>query len=171
MGILRYEDELVTYEKLGVENHVCNLISELCNRSEAQQRFRLGKGVSFESHTNSFEAGARDDPSQPPRPDRFCIHHKLDGSSDQKCLLGLQHNDILDQNCPNVALHTQGRSSKHQITAPDFLRQLNQQLDTDIDQHCTPLNKCGSYGAFFKITCAVYGYTVVGKGTTTHLWP
>lgn len=82
LGILHFEDELTTYEKLGVENHVRNIISELCNRSEAQQHFRLGKGVSFESHTNSFEAGARYDPSQRPRPDRFCIHHKLDGSSD-----------------------------------------------------------------------------------------
>lgn len=86
-------------------------------------------------------------------------------------MLGLQQNDILDENCPNVALHTRGRSNKHQITAPDFLLQLNQQLDTDIDQHCIPLNKCGLYGASFKTTCAVYGYTVVGKGTTTHLWP
>ncbi|KGO77164.1 hypothetical protein PITC_024060 [Penicillium italicum] len=436
LGILHSEDELATYEKLGVENHVRNIISELCNRPEAQQRFKLGKGVSFESHTNSFEAGARDDPSQRPRPDRFCIHHKLDGSSDvlmtveykpphkltvenlrvglrpmnfrdevaqresiptekasklqynaeqmvgavlvqeyhvmicegleysyvtiglalvllrvpleapdtllyflcepnmevqddlnyrqpttaiarilclalmscqsqvrdnawrkqtksklstwatsfalirsripevelqetpsgseytgsdyapsssplqsptprarvrvesgcapsqsikhhpdsgsdsdsseaspeprrkrnisqitssppqqssrsegsrrnpgdqsrqhkmqfctQSCLLGLQQNDILDEKCPNVALHTRGQSDKHQITALDFLRQLNQQLDTDIDQHCTPLNKRGSYGASFKITCAIYGYTVVGKGTTTHLWP
>ncbi|KAJ5355712.1 hypothetical protein N7517_010321 [Penicillium concentricum] len=75
-------NELVTYEKLGVENHVRNIISELCSRPEARQHFRLGKGVSFESHTNSFEAGPRDDPSQRPRPDRFCIHHKLDGSSD-----------------------------------------------------------------------------------------
>lgn len=82
LGILRYEDELATYEQLAVENHVRNLLSELCNRSEAQQHFRLGKGVSFETHTNSFEAGASNDPSQRLRPDRFCIHHKLDGSSD-----------------------------------------------------------------------------------------
>lgn len=70
LGILHSEDELATYEKLGVENHVRNIISELCNRSD-------GKGVSFESHTNSFEAGARDDPSQRPRPDWFRIQKSI----------------------------------------------------------------------------------------------
>ncbi|KAG2000794.1 hypothetical protein GB937_010827 [Aspergillus fischeri] len=29
---------------------------------------------------------------------------------------------------------------------------------------------CGSYGAPFKITCATFGYTIVGKGTTSKLW-
>lgn len=47
---------------------------------------------------------------------------------------------------------------------------LKQQLDEDVDHNCTPLGSCGSYGAPFKITCARYGYTVVGKGTTDLLW-
>jgi hypothetical protein len=29
---------------------------------------------------------------------------------------------------------------------------------------CTPLGGCGAYGAPFKLSCAVYGYTVIGKG-------
>jgi serine/threonine protein kinase len=29
---------------------------------------------------------------------------------------------------------------------------------------------CGASGAPFKITCSAYGYTVVGKGTTSRLW-
>jgi hypothetical protein len=29
---------------------------------------------------------------------------------------------------------------------------------------------CGSYGAPFKLTCTKYGYTVIGKGTTSSLW-
>jgi hypothetical protein len=33
-----------------------------------------------------------------------------------------------------------------------------------------PLGGCGSYGAPFKLTCTTYGYTVVGKGTTSKLW-
>ncbi|EDN06078.1 conserved hypothetical protein [Histoplasma mississippiense (nom. inval.)] len=44
------------------------------------------------------------------------------------------------------------------------------QLDRDLDHNCTPFGTCGSYGAPFKITCAAYGYTLVGKGTTSGLW-
>ncbi|KAL2372011.1 hypothetical protein RJ035_005769 [Blastomyces gilchristii] len=50
------------------------------------------------------------------------------------------------------------------------VRLLKQQLDHDLDHNCTPFGDCGSYGAPFKITCATYGYTVVGKGTTSWLW-
>ena len=42
-------------------------------------------------------------------------------------------------------------------------------MDEIIDR-CIPLGGCGSYGAPFKLTDAMYGYTVVGKGTTSRLW-
>ncbi|KAJ5355711.1 hypothetical protein N7517_010320 [Penicillium concentricum] len=131
---------------------------------EPRRKRNLSQATSSPPVPSSRSRGFRHNPGDQPQQHtrQFCT---------QRCLLGLQQNGILDKNCPDVALHTRGRSDKHPITAPDFLRQLNQQLDTDIDQHCTPLNKCGSYGASFKITCAAYGYTVVGKGTTTHLWP
>jgi hypothetical protein len=44
------------------------------------------------------------------------------------------------------------------------------QLDEDLDHDCTPIGSCGSYGAPFKVTCAAYGYTIVGKRTTSQLW-
>lgn len=47
---------------------------------------------------------------------------------------------------------------------------LKQQLNKDPDYGCTPMGGCGSYGAPFKITCSAYGYTMVGKGTTSRLW-
>jgi hypothetical protein len=47
---------------------------------------------------------------------------------------------------------------------------LKDQLDQDLDHNCTPFGDCGSYGAPFKITCAAYGYTLTGKGTTDKLW-
>jgi serine/threonine protein kinase len=47
---------------------------------------------------------------------------------------------------------------------------LKRQLDEDLDHNCTPFGNCGAYGAPFKITCAIYGYTIVGKGTTSRLW-
>lgn len=51
-----------------------------------------------------------------------------------------------------------------------MVKSLRRQLDKNIDQRCTPLGTCGAYGAPFKLTCAAYGYTVIGKGTTTALW-
>lgn len=46
---------------------------------------------------------------------------------------------------------------------------LKSQLDENIDR-CIPLGDCVSYGASFKLNCGKYGYTVIGKGTTSTLW-
>ncbi|KKK15428.1 hypothetical protein AOCH_007772 [Aspergillus ochraceoroseus] len=101
--------------------------------------------------------------SQPrPHNHRFCT---------QKCLLGLQRGDALDASCPNVELHRAGQQhTHHPIRAPELVHRIKQQLDANLDEYCTPMGGCGSYGAPFKVTCAAYGYTVVGKGTTTRLW-
>ncbi|KAJ5084786.1 hypothetical protein NUU61_009365 [Penicillium alfredii] len=88
----------------------------------------------------------------------------------QRCLLGLQSGGVLDNFCPNVMLHRQSIDDlQHPITSEDLVRLLKAQLDENIDR-CTPLGCCGAYGAPFKLTCAVYGYTVIGKGTTSELW-
>jgi hypothetical protein len=58
---------------------------------------------------------------------------------------------------------------QHPITSDDLVRLLKAQLDENIDR-CTPLAGCGAYGAPFKLTCITYGYTVIGKGTTSALW-
>ncbi|KAJ6123323.1 hypothetical protein N7512_005788 [Penicillium capsulatum] len=87
----------------------------------------------------------------------------------QRCLLGLQTGE-LDDSCPNVEIHRRGQNdSTHPIDAEALVRLLNAQLDENIDR-CTPLGSYGAYGALFKLTCATYGYTVVGKGTTSRLW-
>ncbi|PWY87473.1 hypothetical protein BO70DRAFT_360089 [Aspergillus heteromorphus CBS 117.55] len=89
----------------------------------------------------------------------------------QKCLLGLQRDDILDPQCPNVKLHRVAlKTDRHPIRAAELVTLIKQQLDKNLDEYCTPLGQCGSYGAPFKVTCAAYGYTVVGKGTTSRLW-
>ncbi|PWY70875.1 hypothetical protein BO94DRAFT_560537 [Aspergillus sclerotioniger CBS 115572] len=89
----------------------------------------------------------------------------------QKCLRTLQRGGQLDDNCPNVMLHRQGSNiNEHLINAATLIQQLKQQLDTDIDSNCTPLGGCGASGAPFKVTCAAYGYTMIGKGTTSRLW-
>ncbi|KAJ5143699.1 uncharacterized protein N7515_002486 [Penicillium bovifimosum] len=89
----------------------------------------------------------------------------------QQCLLGLQTGNALDELCPNVDHHRRDQTdpTQHPISAEDFILSLKNQLDEDIDR-CIPLGGCGSYGAPFKLTCTKYGYTVIGKGTTSGLW-
>lgn len=89
----------------------------------------------------------------------------------QRCLLGLQQGGALDPECPNRDLHMfGGREDRHPISAAALVKRLKAQLDQDLDHNCTPIGPCGSSGAPFKVTCATFGYTVVGKGTTSRLW-
>jgi len=89
----------------------------------------------------------------------------------QRCLRGLQTRRNLDELCPNVDHHRRGQDdpTQHPISAEDLITSLKGQLDENIDR-CIPLGACGSYGAPFKLTCTKYGYTVIGKGTTSGLW-
>ncbi|KAL4736691.1 hypothetical protein BDV11DRAFT_207429 [Aspergillus similis] len=88
----------------------------------------------------------------------------------QRCLLGLQTGGILDDCCPNVMLHRQSSNDRqHPITSESLVDLLKAQLDENIDQ-CIPVGSCGAYGAPFKLTCDIHGYTVIGKGTTSRLW-
>ncbi|OQD74458.1 hypothetical protein PENANT_c175G04444 [Penicillium antarcticum] len=89
----------------------------------------------------------------------------------QRCLLGLQTRKDLDELCPNVDHHRRGQTdpTQHPISAEDLIFSLKNQLDENIDR-CIPFGGCGSYGAPFKLTCMKYGYTVIGKGTTSGLW-
>ena len=94
---------------------------------------------------------------------RFCT---------QRCLLGLQRGGLLDDACPNVDHHKQGGDSgRHIIHSTTLVQLVKQQLDENLDCNCTPMGGCGASGAPFRLTCAAYGYTVVGKGTTSYRWP
>ncbi|KAJ5608657.1 hypothetical protein N7528_009224 [Penicillium herquei] len=88
----------------------------------------------------------------------------------QRCLLGLQSGGLLDDCCPNVMLHRRRKDDlQHPITSEILVRLLKAQLDENIAR-CIPLGGCGTYGAPFKLNCTTYGYTVIGKGTTSALW-
>ncbi|KAK9359724.1 hypothetical protein V1504DRAFT_469960 [Lipomyces starkeyi] len=76
----------------------------------------------------------------------------------QSCLIGLRNKGRLDI------------SDRHIIDDAALVRLIKQQLDKDLDNHCTPLGKVGIRGALFKLTLFSYGYTFVGKGTTDRLW-
>ncbi|KAL4801325.1 hypothetical protein ASPSYDRAFT_165259 [Aspergillus sydowii CBS 593.65] len=88
----------------------------------------------------------------------------------QRCLMGLQQGGALDPRCPNVEVHSSSHNDRHPINAEDLVKMVKAQLDEDLDHNCTPIGSCGSYGAPFKVTCAAYGYTIIGKGTTSRLW-
>ena len=97
-------------------------------------------------------------------------HSHDNGFCTQRCLLGLQQSGTLDARCPNVELHQSGgHGHRHPINVEELVQMVKQQLDENLDRDCTPMGGCGSYGAPFKVTCAAYGYTVVGKGTTSRL--
>ncbi|KAL3497104.1 hypothetical protein BJX62DRAFT_3184 [Aspergillus germanicus] len=49
-------------------------------------------------------------------------------------------------------------------------RMLKEQLDNDLDHNFTPIGLRGSFSAPFKVTSVTYGYTIVGKATTSRRW-
>lgn len=89
----------------------------------------------------------------------------------QRCLSGLQQCGILDPRCPNAKRHISGRhGDRHPIDAETLVQMIKEQLDRDLDHNFTPMGFQGGYSAPFKVTCAAYGYTVVGKATTSQRW-
>ena len=92
----------------------------------------------------------------------YCTH---------KCLRGLLQRDRLDPQCPNRALHPSTKGLRHTIDAATLRILLRNQLDTDMDHNCTPLDIQGARGALFKLTLASHGYTLVGKGTVRAFIP
>ncbi|KAJ5716193.1 hypothetical protein N7493_008104 [Penicillium malachiteum] len=78
------EQDLETYERFAVEDHVHDIVAELCKIPEAREEFRLGNGVRFDNHANALDKDDEDDTSlpstsRPSKPDQFCIH-RMDGN-------------------------------------------------------------------------------------------
>ena len=82
----------------------------------------------------------------------------------QRCLRGLQTGGVLDQDCPNFAMH-RGKDGRHAIDQHKFLHLMQKQLGKDLDTDSKNLYAQGSRGALFKVTLTSHGYTVAGKGT------
>ncbi|KAL2817138.1 hypothetical protein BJX63DRAFT_117403 [Aspergillus granulosus] len=89
----------------------------------------------------------------------------------QQCLLGLQKGGAIDPLCPNAERHTSGKhSNRHPIDAKTLVQTLKKQLGKTLDHDVTPMGLVSGYSAPFKITSTRYGYTIVGKATTSGLW-
>ncbi|KAJ5779256.1 hypothetical protein N7457_006976 [Penicillium paradoxum] len=80
------EQDLETYERIAVEDHVRDVISELCKIPAAREEFMLGDGIWFDNHVKALtetrdEADAINQSKiRCPRPDQFCIH-RVDGNT------------------------------------------------------------------------------------------
>lgn len=59
------EQDLDTYERLAVEDHVHDIVAELCKIPEAREEFRLGNGIWFDNHPNALDDDNEVDASQP----------------------------------------------------------------------------------------------------------
>ncbi|KAG5204527.1 Lipopolysaccharide kinase [Trichophyton interdigitale] len=128
-------------------------LSQLTASPPGQQRSRQ-----IENRGSQSQGSYREEPHV----ELFCT---------QKCLLGLKRGDNLDITCPNVERHRSvAGGDKHPITTEQLVGLIKQQLDTTLNRDCSPFGSSGSYGAPFKVTCRRYGYTVVGKGTTSYRW-
>ncbi|KAF7133902.1 hypothetical protein CNMCM5793_005368 [Aspergillus hiratsukae] len=69
------EQDLESYERFAVEDHVRDIISELCKIPAAREEFGLGDGVWFDNHANALDEVERSGlDTRPSRPDQFCIH-------------------------------------------------------------------------------------------------
>jgi hypothetical protein len=91
----------------------------------------------------------------------------------QACLLGLVQGGMLDDRCPNVALHqpSPDRTRHHPISHTTFLRLLREQLQETLDDGVTRLPWGGARGVLFRVTLLAYGYTFVSKGTVSAFVP
>ena len=74
----------MSYERFAVEDHVHDMITELCKTHNAQHELQLGSGILFDNHANSLDEVEADQSGesnpQNPRPDQFCIH-RVDGTT------------------------------------------------------------------------------------------
>ncbi|KAL2258771.1 hypothetical protein VTK26DRAFT_7794 [Humicola hyalothermophila] len=85
----------------------------------------------------------------------------------QTCLLGLVAGEVLDEECPNVALHRRKDGDRrHPVDHTAWLGLLHEQLGRTLDDGVVPLGKEGARGVLFQVTLLAYGYTFVSKATT-----
>ncbi|OJD23018.1 hypothetical protein ACJ73_05636, partial [Blastomyces percursus] len=85
---LQSEKDLEHYERTAVEDHVHDIIAELCKIPDARERFRLGDGIMFENHENLLQTSEESDvqlldesSTKNPKPDSFCIHRINDSTN------------------------------------------------------------------------------------------
>jgi hypothetical protein len=89
------EQGIETCGRIAVEDHVRDIIWELCKIPAARQEFMLGDGIWFDNHTNALvesqsELDANHPPiSRRPRPDQFCIRRV--GGSTNSLLLAVEY--------------------------------------------------------------------------------
>lgn len=111
--------------------------------------------------------------TEPTPTERYRARQRMIGSfCTQKCMIGLQRDGLLDDDCPNVADHRKASGTdKHGISADEMVKLVNEQLNHNVDNHCDLFARSGQSGQPFEIRCISHGYVIVGKGTVPWLWP
>ncbi|KAL4763679.1 uncharacterized protein BDW70DRAFT_165750 [Aspergillus foveolatus] len=142
-----------------------SLDSDAASNTSTRHKQGLSKAsTSPPPHQYSFQTNMRNDQSRQ-------NYQHIAKSCTQKCLLGLQQGEAIDPCCPNAELHISGRQDdRHPIDVKTLVQMVTEQLDGVLDHNFTPMGDRGSYAAPFKVTCAAYGYTIVGKATTSRRW-
>lgn len=82
--IVTEQQDRESYERFAVEDHVHDVITELCEIPNARREFQLGSGIRFDNNANflyevEYDQSKKSNP-QHPRPDQFCIH-RVDGTA------------------------------------------------------------------------------------------
>ncbi|KAI9778921.1 MAG: hypothetical protein M1816_003803 [Peltula sp. TS41687] len=142
------------------------------------------KKASGNSNNKTKNSGGTLETMETMQPRSFCTH---------ACLLGLVRRRVLDDRCPNVAVHRGEEGGRqHRIS----LEELTSLVGTQLNRFCDQLNKpyserdndecyydiefdgcfesldlSGWAGALFRVTLFSHGYTFVGKGTVKPLVP
>ncbi|OJD21290.1 hypothetical protein ACJ73_07368 [Blastomyces percursus] len=104
----------------------------------------------------------------PPKPGQGGSNTQTSGQREyctQKCLLGLINGGLLDENCPNVASHGDGK--RHAINQHELLESARSQIlrKDNGPFGCESMHKHGLSAALFKFTHFSHGYSLVAKGT------
>ncbi|KAF5234164.1 hypothetical protein FANTH_12266 [Fusarium anthophilum] len=80
------EQGIETYERMAVEDHVRDIVAELCKIPAARAEFQLGDAIWFDNHTNALNGGDTEldgvssSGSHRPKSDQYCFH-RVDGDA------------------------------------------------------------------------------------------
>ncbi|SCO54113.1 uncharacterized protein FFNC_15340 [Fusarium fujikuroi] len=80
------EQGIETYERMAVEDHVRDIVVELCKIPAARDEFGLGDAIWFDNHTNALDGGDMEVDgvgsagSHRPKSDQYCFH-RVDGNA------------------------------------------------------------------------------------------
>ncbi|PWY92402.1 hypothetical protein BO70DRAFT_383962 [Aspergillus heteromorphus CBS 117.55] len=118
------EQDLESYERFCVENHVRDIIAKLCTINAARDEFRLGKDIQFDNHANALDTNEEDKygkdkstGSRRSRPDQFCVH-RVDGEN-KALLMTVEYKSSHKLSVENLRAGLRPMDLWHEVVRPD----------------------------------------------------